>query len=255
MQSISDNVDADVSQLNLSTGRAKQFSKDSIELEGGSKRGAKKKDEEKDDKEAKLTAQMVKDTFHQTNIVGTQHLQKMNVEMGKHGSKEKTGFMEKEAEFIKNLKEVQEFHLLTCKRLLQVSNFALFVEFVWAAFCVFYFGCGVGDCENGLVCSLYYIKLAQTLFLINTYMGNIKENQPNHPVGTLNTFIVVLLYYICLYQYMDELNSKEDPKMVHFCVLFVVLDLLLIIISLFAIKKVKIKSSALIENERFKEYT
>jgi hypothetical protein len=64
MQSISDNVDADVSQLNLSTGRAKQFSKDSIELEGGSKRGAKKKDEEKDDKEAKLTAQMVKDTFH-----------------------------------------------------------------------------------------------------------------------------------------------------------------------------------------------
>jgi len=86
-------------------------------------------------------------------------------------------------------------------------------------------------------------------------MGNIKENQPNHPVGTLNTFIVVLLYYICLYQYMDELNSKEDPKMVHFCVLFVVLDLLLIIISLFAIKKVKIKSSALIENERFKEYT
>jgi len=30
----------------------------------------------------------------------------MNVEMGKHGSKEKTGFMEKEAEFIKNLKEV-----------------------------------------------------------------------------------------------------------------------------------------------------
>lgn len=101
---------------------------------------------------------MVKNILHATDITGTQHLKKMNKEMAKHGSTEKSGFMEKEAEFIKELKEVQEYHMITCKKLLRLSIFALFVEFIFACFSIFFFGCFVGDCENGLVCSLYYIK-------------------------------------------------------------------------------------------------
>ena len=107
--------------------------------------------------------------------------------------------MAKEESFIKKLKEVQEYHLSVCIKLLKLSILALLIEFLYAIFCMFKFGCGVGDCENGLICSIHYIKLVQTLILMNTYWNNIKEKQPNHPIGTLNTFIVIFLYYICLY--------------------------------------------------------
>ena len=42
--------------------------------------------------------------------------------------------------------------------------------------------------------------------------------------------------------------------MVHFAVVFVLVDIILILISLFAISKVKKRSKELIECERFKEY-
>ena len=90
--------------------------------------------------------------------------------------------------------------------------------------------------------------------MINTYSGNIKEKQANHPIGTLNTFIVILLYYICLYVYLDELHPDESPNMVHFSVVYVVVDFALILISFVSIGKVKARSQELIENERFKEY-
>ena len=86
------------------------------EFEGGSKRKKPREEAKMEDKgdqeeeymynDKKLTGDMVKNMLHATDITGTQHLQKMNAEMAKHGSKEKTGFMEKEAEFIKKLKDV-----------------------------------------------------------------------------------------------------------------------------------------------------
>jgi hypothetical protein len=48
----------------------------------------------------------VKNMFHKTDVLGTAHLKKVGEELEKHGSKEKTGFMEKEAEFVKELKNV-----------------------------------------------------------------------------------------------------------------------------------------------------
>ena len=68
--------------------------------------------------------------------------------------------MEKEAEFVKELKNVQVFYLETCLNLLKLSIFILVVEFLWSCFCIIYFGCGFGDCENGLICSYHYIKFA-----------------------------------------------------------------------------------------------
>ena len=41
--------------------------------------------------------------------------------MQKHGSKEKTGFMEKEADFVKNLKSVQNYHIETCILLMRIA--------------------------------------------------------------------------------------------------------------------------------------
>jgi hypothetical protein len=46
----------------------------------------------------------VKNLFNNENVLGHTHLQKVGDEMQKHGSKEKTGFMEKEADFVKELK-------------------------------------------------------------------------------------------------------------------------------------------------------
>lgn len=172
--------------------------------------------------------------------------------MQKHGSKEKTGFMEKEADFVKELKGVQNFHLETCTTLLKISIAVLIVQFIFACFCIIWFGCGIGDCENNLICAIHFIKFVQTLALINTYSGNIKERQPNHPIGTLNSFLVFLLYYCCLYSYIGEL--VETPSLVHFCVVYPLTDGGMILISFIMISKVKARSRELIENKRFKEY-
>jgi len=134
-------------------------------------------------------------------------LKKVGDELEKHGSKEKTGFMEKEAEFVRELKNVQTFHLETCLFLLKVSIGTLAIEFIWAMFCIFYFGCGFGDCDNGLICCYHYIKFIQSIYLIHTYVSNIKEKQPNQPIGTLNSFLVYLMYYCCLYQNTQQLKE------------------------------------------------
>jgi hypothetical protein len=121
-----------------------------------------------------------------------------------------------------------------------ISIFGNAIEFCFTGYCIFKFGCGVGDCENGLVCSLYYIKFVQTLWLISAYHSNRKERQPNHPISTINSFIVICLYYVCLYQFIDEI--KEEPEMVHYCSMYILIDFLLILISFCGIKMVKKKA-------------
>lgn len=172
--------------------------------------------------------------------------------MRDRGSKEKTGYMEKEAEFSKQLKHVQNYHLEICKNLMTMAIVAFFAEWAFSCFSIFYFGCIFGDCKNQLICFIHYIKFAQTLFVMSNYKVNIQENQTNHPISTLNTFLVILLYYVCLYRFVTILEESTD--MVNFCVVYPVVDLLLIIISFYAIWKVKQKSKALITNKKFKEY-
>jgi len=78
---------------------------------------------------------------------------------------------------------------------------------------------------------------------------------PNHPIGIINSFLSILLYYGCLYQYIEILNTDEHVNLIHFCAFYPTVDLLLIIISFICISKVKGMSKELIENKRFKEYT
>tara|TARA_B110000305_G_C19272278_1_gene555080 strand:- start:115 stop:738 length:624 start_codon:yes stop_codon:yes gene_type:complete len=171
------------------------------------------------------------------------------------GEGKKSGFMEKEAEFVKSLRDVQDFHIKTCVSLMKFSIVALAMEFVFAIFCIFYFGCVVGSCDNNVICSVHLIKLFQTGFMISTYSTNIKEGQPNHPIGTLNTFIVILLYYGCLYRFIPILKQEESPNLIHFCAVYPGMDLILILVSLVAIRQVKVRRHNLINNKRFKEYT
>lgn len=121
-------------------------------------------------------------------------------------------------------------------------------------FCVVYFGCLFGDCKNQLICFIHYIKFFQCIYLVNTYYGNIQESQPNHPIGTLNAFIVILMYYLSLYRYIDQLNEKEPPTLVHFCALYPGCDFIVILISFIAIRNVKEKSNDLITRKEFREY-
>merc|ERR1712166_411716 len=91
-----------------------EITEQSIEYEGGAK----------DMTKSTLAAgNKIKNLFHQTDIMGTTHLQKMGEEMQNHGSKEKTGFMEKEADFVKNLKGIQNFHIDTCILIMRICIF------------------------------------------------------------------------------------------------------------------------------------
>ena len=137
---------------------------------------------------------------------------------------------------------------------MRISMVVLAIEFLYCIFCIIYFGCGLGDCENNLICCIHYIKFFQTMYLMNTYNSNIKERQPNHPIGTLNTFLVVLLYYVCLYPNIGILNEEEPNDLVHYCGAYPALDLFLILMSFCFISKVKGRSRDLIENRRFTEY-
>lgn len=63
---------------------------------------------------------------------------------------------------------------------------------------------------------------------------------------------MIVMYYVCLYKFIGEL--KEDIMMVHFCAVFIAIDLILILISFCGIKMVKNKAQMLIDDSEFKEY-
>lgn len=174
---------------------------DDFMFEGGGKRKNRRdeKNEEEQEHDRDEAAKKVKNLFSKQDPLGHTHLKDVGDEMQKHGSKEKTGFMEKEAEFVKNLKQVQNYHLDTCILLLKIACLILGFQCIFAMVYVIYFQCGIfGSCDendqtkgkpgtvckaNGLICYIHYIKFGQTIFLMNTYSGNIKERQPNHPIG------------------------------------------------------------------------
>lgn len=157
---------------------------------------------------------------------------------------EKKGYMLKEQEFYKALKFVQEYYLEICICLMKLGKFFFFLTSIYGLFCMFYFGCGVGDCPNTLVCCVHYIKVLQGFSVYSEYSHNIKEKQPTHPIGTINAFLTVILYYVLLYVYKDLL--VEDENIIHFISIYLVIDAFLIVVSFFAVRKVKLECRKLI---------
>jgi len=88
-----------------------------------------------------------------------------------------------------------------------------------------------------------------------TYYNNIHEKQPNHPMSTVNTFIVILIYNCCLYVYIGDQNPKEPATLIYYCSIYSGVELLLLSLSMILIKFVKSKASEMIQNENFEEYT
>lgn len=56
-----------------------------------------------------------------------------------------------------------------------------------------------------------------------------------------------------LYYYKDLLI--EDENLIHFISIYLVIDAFLIIVSFFAVRKVKVECRKLINNKKFKEYS
>lgn len=136
---------------------------------------------------------------------------------------------------------------------MKLGKFFFFLTAIYALVCMFWFGCGVGDCQNHLICCVHYIKLIQGLQVYSSYSHNIQEKQPTHPIGTINAFITVGIYYVLLYVYKDML--VEDENLIHFISIYLVIDAFLIVVSFFAVRKVKIECQKLIHNKKFKEYS
>lgn len=136
---------------------------------------------------------------------------------------------------------------------MKLGKFFFFLTSIYALVCMFWFGCGVGDCNNTLVCCIHYIKLVQGLSVYSSYSHNIREKVPTHPIGTINAFITILIYYALLYVYKDLL--VEDENLIHFISIYLVIDAFLIIVSFFAVRKVKVECAKLINNKKFKEYS
>ena len=85
--------------------------------------------------------------------------QQVNTEL----ENEKRGYMIKEQEFYKSLKDVQTYYLEICICLMQMGKFMFFLTAIYALICMKWFGCGFGDCKNYLICSIHYIKFLQAL--------------------------------------------------------------------------------------------
>lgn len=47
----------------------------------------------------------------------------------------------------------------------------------------------------------------------------------------------------------------EDENLIHFIVIYLVIDAFMIIVSYFAVRKVKVECQKLIHNKKFKEYS
>ena len=148
---------------------------DDVMFEGGGSKRKNRRDETEKEKEEEEehdkeeAAKKVKNLFSKQDPLGHTHLKDVGDEMQKHGSKEKTGFMEKEAEFVKNLKQVQNYHIETCIQLLKIACVVLGIQCIFAIVYVIYFQCGIfGSCDenkkgvvckaNSLICYIHYIK-------------------------------------------------------------------------------------------------
>ena len=130
--------------------------------------------------------------------------------------------MIKEMEFYKSLKDVQNYYVEMCICLMKMGRFMMFLTGLYALAMMNYFGCMLGDCKNDLICWVHYLKLLQAFVIYSGYGTNIQEKMPTHPFEIINSFITVLGWWVCLYFYKDVL--VEDENMIHFIVIYLVID-------------------------------
>ena len=72
-------------------------------------------------------------------------------------------------------------------------------------------------------------------------------------MGIINAFVVMFLYYLCLYTYIDEIT--EEPMLVHLCVVYSILDFLLLLASFIQVNSIKQDANLLINDPKYTEYS
>ena len=134
------------------------------------------------------------------------------------------------------------------------------MQCLFAMYSVAHFQCGIfkscdenGVCTgNGLVCFLHYIKFSQSIYLMNKYYRNIKQREVNHPIGQLNVFIVITIYFLCLVYFIGDF--KQEKAMVQLCAVYPAADFFMIMLSYCMISRVLTKKQWLINDRRYAEH-
>lgn len=83
---------------------------------------------------------------------------------------------------------------------------------------------------------LHYLKIALNMYNIHKYYYNIRDYLPHHPVGSLNTFIMITFYYGMLFVYINEL--KENTQCIYLIGIYPLTDFAAVFISLYWMRKV-----------------
>ena len=87
-----------------------------------------------------------------------------------------------------------------------------------------------------LICTMHYVKLLLNGVFITKYYYNIKDYMAYHPVGHLNTFLMITFYYGMLFVNIKQLTES------HICVyvigVYPATDFLAVVYSLVRVKRV-----------------
>ena len=92
------------------------------------------------------------------------------------------------------------------------------------------------DEGNILTCTIHYIKLILNGIFTFKYYYNIRDYTAYHPVGHLNTFLMITFYYGMLFVNISQL--KDNHLCIYLIGAYPFTDFFAVILSLISIKKV-----------------
>lgn len=103
-----------------------------------------------------------------------------------------------------------------------------------------------------LICTMHYVKLILNGVFIMKYYYNIKDYMAYHPVGHLNTFLMITFYYLMLFVNIKQLTGN------HACVyvigLYPLTDWLIVAYSTMKMRRVIAMKSKIENDPRFKVF-
>lgn len=103
-----------------------------------------------------------------------------------------------------------------------------------------------------LICTMHYVKLVLNGVFIMKYYYNIKDYMAYHPVGHLNTFLMITFYYGMLFVNIKQLTDN------HVCVyvigVYPLTDWLIVAYSTMKMRRVIAMKSKIENDPRFKVF-
>ena len=112
-------------------------------------------------------------------------------------------------------------------------------------------GCFTED-GNMLTCTIHYVKLLLNGVFTFKYYYNIRDYTAYHPVGHLNTFIMITFYYCMLFANISQL--KDSILCIYVIGVYPVTDFFAVILSLLSVKKAVQMKNKIETNPEYKVF-